>query len=361
MSRTVRLREALAAVPSYKPGKPAAAREGITAYKISSNENPYPPLPSVLKVVQDAATQMNRYPDMAVTELTLALAKRLSVPPENIATGTGSVGVLGQLIAASCDAGDEVIYAWRSFEAYPILVALAGAASVQVPLDPDARHDFAAMTAAITARTRLILICTPNNPTGPVVHQGELDEFLDKVPGDVLVAIDEAYVEFVTDVRAPDTLATYAGRPNVVILRTFSKAYGLAGLRVGYAVAHEPVAAALRKTAVPFGVSTIAQQAAIASLDVFDELKARVDALVGERQRVVAGLRHLGWHLPETQANFVWLPLGADAEAFAAAADKAGLVVRCFPGEGVRATIAETEANDRLLHVARDFLVARTF
>ena len=361
MSRTVRLREALAAVPAYRPGKAAAAREDLTTYKISSNENPYPPLPSVLKVVQDAATQMNRYPDMAVTELTIALAAHLGVPPEHIATGTGSVGVLGQLIAASCDPGDEVIYAWRSFEAYPILVALAGATSVKVPLDVDARHDFATMAAAITERTRLILICTPNNPTGPVVHQDELDEFLDKVPGDVLVAIDEAYVEFVTDDQAPDTLATCSGRPNVAILRTFSKAYGLAGLRVGYAVAHEPVAAALRKTAVPFGVSTIAQQAAIASLGVFDELKVRVDALVGERQRVVAGLRHQGWHIPETQANFVWLPLGADAEAFTAAADKAGLVVRCFAGEGVRATIAETEANDRLLHVAHDFLVARTF
>ncbi|MEP7036022.1 MAG: histidinol-phosphate transaminase, partial [Actinomycetota bacterium] len=357
MSRTVRLREALAAVPSYKPGKPAAAREGVTAYKISSNENPYPPLPSVLKVVQDAAMQMNRYPDMAVTELTQAIAQRLGVPPENIATGTGSVGVLGQLIAASCDPGDEVIYAWRSFEAYPILVALSGAASVKVPLDLDARHDLAAMAAAITARTRLILICTPNNPTGPAVHSGELDDFLDQVPGDVLVVIDEAYVEFVTDADAPDTLAAYAGRPNVAVLRTFSKAYGLAGLRVGYAVAHEPVAAALRKTALPFGVSTIAQQAAIASLGAFDELKERVDALVAERGRVVAGLRDQGWHIPHTQANFVWLPLGADAEAFAAAADKAGLVVRCFAGEGVRATVAETEANDRLLRVARDFLV----
>jgi histidinol-phosphate aminotransferase len=283
------------------------------------------------------------------------------VPPEHIATGTGSVGVLGQLIAASCDPGDEVIYAWRSFEAYPIVVALAGAVSVRVPLDADARHDLTAMAAAITSRTRLILICTPNNPTGPVVHRGELDAFLGKVPGDVLVVIDEAYVEFVTDDRALDGLATYAARPNVVLLRTFSKAYGLAGLRVGYAVAHEPVAQALRKTAVPFGVSTIAQEAAIASLGVFDELKKRVDALVAERLRVMAGLRHQGWRLPETQANFVWLPLGADAEAFAAAADTAGLVVRCFAGEGARCTIAETEANDRLLHVARSFLVARTF
>jgi len=194
-----------------------------------------------------------------------------------------------------------------------------------------------------------------------VVHQDELDAFLDKVPGDVLVVIDEAYVEFATDDHALDALATYAARPNVAVLRTFSKAYGLAGLRVGYAVAHEPVAEALRKTAVPFGVSTIAQQAAIASLDAFDELQERVDALVAERQRVVAGLRHQGWHVPDTQANFVWLPLGADTESFAAAADKAGLVVRTFAGEGARCTIAETEANDRLLHVARNFVVARTF
>lgn len=361
MTHTVRLRQALASVPAYKPGQPAVRREGATVYKISSNENPYPPLPSVLRVVADAATQMNRYPDMTVSELTEALAQRLGVPPEHIATGTGSVGVLAQIIAATCDPGDEVIYAWRSFEAYPIVVAIAGAVSVRIPLDAHARHDLVAMAAAITPRTRLILVCTPNNPTGPVVHQDELDRFLDTVADDILVVIDEAYLEFVTDQRAPDGLATYAGRPNVAILRTFSKAYGLAGLRVGYAVAHEPVAQALRKTALPFGVSSVAQRAAIASLDAFDELQERVDALVAERERVVAELRHQGWQLPESQANFVWLPLGADTVAFATAADKAGLVVRAFPGEGARCTIAEAHANDLLLHVARDFVVARTF
>ena len=361
MSQSVRLRQALEAVPAYKPGKPAGVREGVKTYKISSNENPYPPLPSVVQVVADAAMEMNRYPDMAVTELTSALAASLGVPLEHIATGTGSVGVLGQLIAATCDPGDEVIYAWRSFEAYPIVVAIAGAVSVKIPLDADARHDLPAMAAAITARTRLILICTPNNPTGPVVHQGELEAFLDTVPGDILVVIDEAYLEFVTDSEAPDALATYAGRANVAVLRTFSKAYGLAGLRVGYAVAHEPVARALRKTALPFGVSTIAQRAAIASLGVFDELHERVEALVAERERVVAELRYQGWQVPQAQANFVWLALGADTTAFAAAADRAGLVVRSFPGEGARCTIAETEANDLFLHVARDFLVARTF
>jgi histidinol-phosphate aminotransferase len=361
MSRTVRLREALAAVPTYKPGRRAAPVEEGAAYKVSSNENPYPPLPSVLQVVADAALEMNRYPDMAVTELTDAIAGRLGVPASHVATGTGSVGVLGQVIDATCDPGDEVIYAWPSFEAYPIVVAIAGGVSVQVPLDADARHDLEAMAAAITPRTRLILVCTPNNPTGPVVRQDELDAFLDKVPGDILVVLDEAYVEFVTDDSSLDALATYAARPNVAVLRTFSKAYGLAGLRVGFAVAHEPVAQALRKTAVPFGVSTIAQRAAIASLQAFDELKVRVDALVAERARVVAALRQQGWHVPDTQANFVWLPLGADTMAFGAAAGAAGLVVRTFAGEGARCTIAETEANDLLVHVARDFVVARTF
>lgn len=356
----VRLRAALSALPAYRPGRPAGLHEGTAAFKISSNENPYPPLPSVLRVVADAALEMNRYPDMTVQQLTGALATALGVPPERIVTGTGSVGVLGQLIAATCDAGDEVVHAWRSFEAYPIVVAIAGAVSVQVPLDVDARHDLPAMAAAISPRTRLILICTPNNPTGQVVHQDELDLFLSVVPKDILVVIDEAYVEFVTDERAPDALARYGDRPNVAVLRTFSKAYGLAGLRVGYGVAHEPVAQALRKTALPFGVSTIAQRAAVASLEAFEELKERVDALVVERERVVSGLRRQGWQLPATQANFVWLPLGADTTAFAAAADMAGLVVRAFAGEGARCTIAETAANDLLLAVARDFVVPRT-
>jgi len=355
MTDQVHLRDALSKVPAYKPGKPATPREGATAYKISSNENPYPPLPSVLKVVQDAATQMNRYPDMAVSALSQALAERLDVPVEHLATGTGSVGVLGQIIQATCDPGDEVVYAWRSFEAYPIVVAIAGATSVQVPLDADSRHDLEAMLAAITERTRLVLVCTPNNPTGPVVHQDELDAFLDRVPSDVLVVLDEAYLEFVSDPEAPDGLATYRQRPNVAVLRTFSKAYGLAGLRVGYAVAHEPVAQALRKTAVPFGVSDIAQQAAIASLDAYDELQVRVDALVAERERVVAALRGQGWPVPQTEANFVWLPLGDHTLDFAAAADEAGLVVRPFAGEGARCTVAEPAASDLLVEVAGRF------
>jgi histidinol-phosphate aminotransferase len=353
---TVRLRSTLTGIPAYVPGRPAApGPDGTPAFKISSNENPYPPLPSVLEVVEQSARQMNRYPDMAATALVEAIAAHVSVPPDEVAVGTGSVGVLGQILAATCGEGDEVVYAWRSFEAYPILVQLSGATAVPVPLAPGGRHDLKAMGAAVTDRTRLVLVCTPNNPTGPVVHAEELEAFLDSVPRDVLVVIDEAYVEFVRDPDAPDALAVRRQRPNVAVLRTFSKAYGLAGLRVGYAIAAPPVAAALRKTAVPFGVSIVAQDAAIASLAAYDELAERVDTLVVARDRVIRELRAQGWDVPDSQANFVWLELGERTMEFAAAAEQAGLVVRPFAGSGARCTVAEPESADLLVHVARRF------
>jgi histidinol-phosphate aminotransferase len=351
----VRLREVLGQMPDYKPGKAASAPPGVTPYKLSSNENPYGPLPSVLAAIGEGATTINRYPDMAVTALTQRLAKALDVPPECIATGTGSVAVLAQIVAAACDAGDEVVFAWRSFEAYPIVTQLAGAKPVMVGLDAEARHRLDAMFAAITDRTRVVLVCTPNNPTGPCVGQAELEAFLDRVPSDIIVVIDEAYVEFVRDPEAVRGLEVWRHRPNVVVLRTFSKAYGLAGLGVGYAVAHPPVAAALRKTATPFGVNSIAQVAAIASLDAFDELSERVDSLVAERDRVVQALADQGWKLPRSDANFVWFPLGTDSTAFSEACQEAGLMVRQYGDDGVRVTIGEAEANSRLIEVAGAF------
>lgn len=260
-----------------------------------------------------------------------------------------------QLLQATSGPGDEVIYAWRSFEAYPIITQISGATSVQVPLTEGDVHDLDAMADAITERTRLIFVCNPNNPTGTVVRRAELERFLDRVPRDVLVVLDEAYREFIRDPEVPDGVEIYRERPNVCVLRTFSKAYGLAGLRVGFAIAHEPVAAALRKTAVPFGVSQIAQEAAIASLRAEDELIGRVGSLVCERNRVVDGLRAQGWTVPETQANFVWLRLGERTVPFAQACEQAGVVVRPFPGEGVRVTIGETEANDIFLKVTEEF------
>lgn len=216
-------------------------------------------------------------------------------------------------------------------------------------------HDLDAMADAITERTRLIFVCNPNNPTGTVVRRAELERFLDRVPSDVLVVLDEAYREFIRDSEVPDGVEIYRERPNVCVLRTFSKAYGLAGLRVGFAIAHEPVAAALRKTAVPFGVSQLAQDAAVASLRAEDELLGRVGSLVSERARVVETLRGQGWTVPETQANFVWLRLGERTLDFASACEQAGVVVRPFAGEGVRVTVGETEANDIFLKTTEAF------
>lgn len=350
--RAVRLRAALDALPAYKAGRPPAPVEGLTPYKISSNENPYPPLPSVLDAIADAAGAVNRYPDMANAELVAAIAEHVGVPTDRIACGTGSVGVLGQLVQATCDAGDEVVFAWRSFEAYPIVTTIAGAVPVMVPLTSDARHDLPAMADAITERARLVLVCTPNNPTGPAVTAAELEAFLARVPDDVLVVIDEAYLEFGTDPQAPDALAVHDAHENVAVLRTFSKAYGLAGLRVGYAIAHPPVAEALRKTAVPFGVSSLAQRAAVASLAARDELDERVASIVEERDRVRTALLEQGWDIPDTQANFVWFPLGEGSSAFAAACAAQALAVRQYGDDGVRVTIGEREANDRLLQIA---------
>ncbi len=355
MPSDVVLRAELSGVPDYRAGRPAP--DG--AYKVSSNENPYPPLPSVIDALTRSAQSVNRYPDFASSALVTRLAERFEVPVSDVAVGTGSVGVCQQIVQSVAGPGDEVVFAWRSFEAYPIIVQVAGATAVRVPLLDDASHDLDAMAEAITPRTRLVLVCNPNNPTGTAVRRAPLEAFLASVPRDVLVVVDEAYREFITDADVPDGIGLYRDRPNVAVLRTFSKAYGLAALRVGFAIAHEPVAAALRKTAVPFGVSTLAQDAAVASLDAEDELMVRVEELVKERVRVWGALREQGWDVPETQANFVWLPTGEASAAFAQACADAGVVVRPFAGEGVRVTIGEPEASDRFLKVAGDLVDAR--
>ncbi len=353
--RGPRLRGVLDDIPVYKPGRPAVSAAGAPAYKLSSNENPYPPLPGVLEAAVAAAGALNRYPDLGCAALTAELAKRFDVPEAHIATGTGSVGVAQQLVQSTAGPGDEVIYAWRSFEAYPIITQISGARGVPVPLTDGDVHDLDAMADAVTERTRLIFVCNPNNPTGTVVHRAELERFLDRVPSDVLVVLDEAYCEFIRDPEVPDGVELYRDRPNVCVLRTFSKAYGLAGLRVGFAIAHEPVAAALRKTAVPFGVSQLAQDAAVASLRSEDALLDRVAALVTERTRVQEALAAQGWTIPPSQANFVWLRLGERTADFAAACERAGVTVRPFAGEGARVTIGETEANDLFIAAAETF------
>src|SRR5687767_12232790 len=307
-------RRALDDIPVYKPGKPAESDD----LKLSSNENPYPPLPGVMERAAEELGRMNRYPDAGTTDLYAALARTHDLPPERFAASTGSVAVLFSLLTAFCEQGDEIIYAWRSFEAYPIGADLTGARTIRVPLRPDATHDLDAMAAAVTDRTRAILVCTPNNPTGPVATQAELERLVDAVPDDVIIVVDEAYNEFVRQEDAAKGLAL-DDHENVVVLRTFSKAYGLAGLRVGYAIASTDVALSIRKAIAPFSVTDVAQAAAVASLAAADELAERVDAIVAERTRVLEALRSQGWAVPDSQANFVWLPLGEDALDFAAA------------------------------------------
>jgi histidinol-phosphate aminotransferase len=350
---TPRFRPVLDTVPAYKPGKAPVAAAG-QAHKLSSNESPYGPLPSVLEVIAEAASGVNRYPDNGAEELIGALAERFAVPADHVAVGCGSVGVLKQLMEAVSDPGNEVIYAWRSFEAYPTLADLAGATSVTIPLKGET-HDLAAVAKAITLQTRLILVCNPNNPTGTVVREQELTDFLDQVPGDCLVVLDEAYREYIRDPGVPDGIDLYRGRPNVAVLRTFSKAYGLAGLRVGFLIGHPPVAEAARKTMLPFTVSSVAQAAAIASLSAENELLERVEAVVKERDRVSAALREDGWTVPETEANFVWLRLGDHTTRFAQACAAAGVSVRPFAGEGARVSIGTSAANDAFLALAHAF------
>jgi histidinol-phosphate aminotransferase len=304
-----------------------------------------------------SAGQAHRYPEMSSATLTHAIADHLGVAADDVVAGPGSVGVLSALVTAMVGPGDEVLFAWRSFEAYPIVTRVAGATPVTVPLAQGGRHDVAGLVAAVTSRTRVVLVCSPNNPTGPVVTAEELDWLLDRVAEDVLVVVDEAYVEFVRDPVAADGLAAYRHRENVAVLRTFSKAYGLAGLRVGYGLVRGAVSSALRATSLPFGVSAPGQVAALASLRHGEELAARVDAVVAERVRVRDGLRTAGWAVPASEGNFVWLEAGPATADLAAAFRRAGLAVRAFDDEGVRVTIGEPADNDRVLDVATSWRV----
>lgn len=346
------LREVVSRLPGYVAGRRAS---GEFTAALASNESHFEPLPAVLDTVRQAAARMNRYPDMAATALRERIAAFLGADAQEVAVGPGSVGVLQQILTATCGPGDEVVFAWRSFEAYPLLVSLTGAASVPVPLTVDESHDLEAMLAAITDRTRVVLVCSPNNPTGVAVGRESLARFIAEVPSHVLVVIDEAYVEYVDEAAGLDALGLFRAHSNVCVLRTFSKAYGLAGLRVGYAVAHAGLAEGLRRVALPFAVSALAQQAAIESLEAVEQLRERVAAVAAERRRISAALRRRGWELTDSQANFVWLRAGEKLRAaLVEAFDRADVLVRAYAGDGVRITVADPITNDRVLAVLED-------
>ena len=347
-----RVRPAVAAMASYRPGKSAAQAEdehGITdAIKLASNENPYPPVPAVVEAIAAAAGDVNRYGDHRAADLRAAIAGWLDVDVDRVAAGCGSVGLLQQLLLAYVDPGDEVVYPWPSFEAYPIDVQLTGGVEVTVPL-VDHTFDLEAVAAAVTDRTKLVLLANPNNPTGTAVHVDQLRRLVEQVPDDVLVVVDEAYREFVTADLGDPIADLQPDHPNVVVLRTFSKAFGLAALRTGYAVADPEVVVELDKVLIAFAVNHLAQVASLAAIAARDEVQTVVDRITVERDRVVAALRADGWDLPDAHANFVYLPLGSQTDVVFPEMEKRGVVVRPFPGVGMRVTIGTPAQNDRFL------------
>ena len=353
LSSTVRLRPEIVALAAYTQGKPADS----DAFKLSSNENPFDPIPEVVRAIA-ASSGVNRYPDATGIELRTRLAERFGVRTEEVHLGAGSVSILAQLIAAATGPGDEVVYSWRSFEAYPGLVAVAGATSVPVPNTVDDRHDLSAMLAAISERTRIVIVCSPNNPTGSIVTASEFANFMAAVPANILVILDEAYVEFVTDGSAVNGRELSGRYSNLVVARTFSKAYGLAGLRIGYAVGPEYILDAARTTSIPLSVTEAAQRAALVSLDHETVVLERVHRLAMLRDEVWRSLLDQGWSVPRPQGNFVWLATGASTAAAAELFAAAGIVVRPFASEGIRVSIGEAQSVDKLLKAAAE--VVRT-
>lgn len=349
---SVRLRSAMSALPSY-----VAGRKTPGAIVLASNESPYGLLPSVASTIDQLTAGVSRYPDMTSSRLIDAIADHHGVTPDRVAVGAGSVEVVGQIAAAVVEAGDEVVFGWRAFEAYPIITAVVGGTAVKIPLR-DAVHDLDAMADAITSKTRLVLICNANNPTGTAVGETALTGFLDRVSADVLVVIDEAYHHFADPEFVPDAITAYGERPNVVVTRTFSKAYALAGLRVGYCIGEPGVVTAARKTQVPFSVSGLAQECAIAALGESGEVARRAALTIAERERVAKELAAAGYDVPPSQANFLWLQLGEASVPFAQHCESGGVNVRPFPGEGVRVTTGLPAENDAFLRLVSTWSAA---
>lgn len=343
----------VADLPAYRPGKGAAqaeAEHGITnAIKLASNENPSPPLDPILAAVHDAAAGVNRYADHRATAVREAIAGRLGVDASMVTVGAGSSGILQQLFFSYVDPGDEVVYPWRSFEVYPVFTRLMNGTAVQVPLATDLGFDVDALADAVTDRTKLVFLATPNNPTGVAATPAELRGFLERVPAATIVCIDEAYREFLDPGFGDPVTELLPDFPNVVVTRTFSKAHGLAGLRVGYGIGHPDVIATVDKTMLPFTVNALAQAAALAALEHDEEISTRVSAILAERARVEVELAAAGWTFPNHQGNFVWLATGDRTDEIALALERRGVVIRPFSGEGIRVTIGTPAENDRFL------------
>ncbi len=322
-------------------------------FELSLNENFRAPLPGVREAVITTADEVNLTKDALASGLTQAIAEYLDVPRGQVLVGPGSGALLQQLLTTLAGDG-EVVHAWPSFEMYPLLIGNARARPIAVGLR-NVTHDLNAMAAAVTEQTRVVLICNPNNPTGSALGEAELKEFLGLLPPDVTVVIDEAYIDFADPASIADGIQLYRTDPRVCVVRTFSKSHGLLGLRVGYLVANETVVGRLAPGSYFYRVATVAQAAAFAALRARGQMRAHCAEVAAERGRVHAALRQLGWPVPASEANFHWLPLGADNDRFVRFCAEEGVVVREIAGAGVRVTVGTREANDALIDLARRF------
>jgi histidinol-phosphate aminotransferase len=352
---TLGIRKTILGIADYSPG--GAPRNASDA-KLSSNENPFSPLPSVCAIISEAALAANRYPDNECIEVREKLSALYDIAPEGIAIGCGSIGLLRQALLALVDPGDEVIYGWPSFEAYPILCAQVGAKSIQVALT-NSSLNLAAIAKAVSSRTKIIIVCNPNNPTGTIVTRESFERFLSSVPSDVLVVLDEAYFELSRILECPDGLDYVARYPNVLVLRSMSKAFGLAALRIGYAVASPDLIRILLRTSLPFAVSSIAQAAAIASIDHYEELLDRVTSIVSSRDRLQQRFSQLEIDVPESQANFFWLPIAGGTDDLYRALRAQGVITRPRPPHGLRISIGTEEDNFRMMHALEKYFSAK--
>jgi histidinol-phosphate aminotransferase len=362
---TVTFAEKLARIPGYQAGVPTGqAPEAIAAggiAQLASNESPFGPHPKVVEAIRDAAGAMNRYPDPDATLLRRRIAERYETEPGRVAVGNGSCEILLAAAAALCEPGAEILYAWPSFSMYPYLAALTGAREIRVPLAEGEVHDLDAMAAEANAATQLVIVCNPNNPTGTHLPAAEIAAFCERIPGHVTIVLDEAYVEFQA-VDDPDTTVDLlADFPNLVVLRTFSKVYGLAGLRVGFALGAAKFRAAVDAVRQPFSVNALAQAAGAEAILHQDDVERRVERTLIERVRVEDGLRELGLSTAETQTNFSWIDLGdRSEEEIVEGLGRAGVIVRPgtpLGGPGhIRVSYGTAAENERFLTALRELL-----
>ena len=362
---SVTFAEKLARIPGYQAGVPTGqAPEAIAAGEIAqlaSNESPFGPHQKVVEAIQSAAAAMNRYPDPDATLLRRRIAERYETEPPRVAVGNGSCEILLAAAEALCEPGAEIVYAWPSFSMYPHLGALTGAREIRVPLAAGEVHDLDAIAAEVTAATQIAIVCNPNNPTGTHIPATEVAAFCERIPGHVTIALDEAYIEFQA-VDDPDaTVDLLAEFPNLVLLRTFSKVYGLAGLRVGFALGSAKFRAAIDAVRQPFSVNALAQAAAAEAVLHQDDVERRVERTLVERVRVEGGLRELGLATAETQTNFSWIDLGeADEKAVVAGLAERQIAVRPGAPLGdsghIRVSYGTPAENDRFLAVLAEVL-----